>query len=315
MRYVIPQIGTIMTLLLIATSINSVHLSLQQDYQIQNMGNILIQDNLTETIFFEYGAESGALQPPWDSVSGDGIIEVDDTHVRTGTKSIYMYQIGPPNKGDQDRRNHLREYGSSHRKSEGYLSWWMYVSSQLLETQDSSRVTLGGWQLWFGPSGSTWIFWTGGRFRLMENKRFQYSYKWGDAYGWGYGDDAAAQQQESAIDYWAADYENQWVHFQIYWKIAESNGVCTFWFNNNMVANITGLHSDPRYYTTYWNNNPNLIAHGYDGQCEFRWSCDGNYPNIGPEIYQDEDSFENWVWFDDVVASTEKVSETYGVYS
>lgn len=45
MRYVFPQIGTMMTLLLIATSINSVHLSLQQDYQIQNVGNILIRDN------------------------------------------------------------------------------------------------------------------------------------------------------------------------------------------------------------------------------------------------------------------------------
>jgi len=305
----LAQVGTILTLLLIVTlPIYSANSSLQQEFSIQTMGNILIQDNPTETIFFEYGAESGALQPPWDSVSGSGITEVDDTYVRTGTKSIYMYQTGPP-KGDQGRRNHLREHGSSHGKSEGYISWWLYISSQMLETEDASRVTLGGWQLWFGPSGSTWMWWEGGRFRIMADKRIQYSYRWGNAYGYDFDDDATAQEDQSATSYSANDYVNQWVHFQIYWKIHQTAGECAFWFNDNLVANITGLHSDPRYYSSSWNNNPN------GGQIYFRYTCGGPYPNIGPELYQDENSFENWIWIDDVVAATEKVQGTYGVYS
>ncbi|UCE28960.1 MAG: hypothetical protein JSV85_06795, partial [Candidatus Bathyarchaeota archaeon] len=61
-------------------------------------------------IFFEYGAESGVLQPPWDYVGplGSGsktesYVRVDNLLARTGTRAVKIYQIPPP-KSDAQRR-------------------------------------------------------------------------------------------------------------------------------------------------------------------------------------------------------------------
>jgi len=301
MRYMIPQIGTMMMLLLIATSINSVHLSLQQDYQIQNVGNILIQDNFAETIFFEYGAESGELQPPWDSVQGDGVefglAEISTTHVRTGTKSVYMYQKAPT-KTENERRVHFRESGTSHGQDEFYVSWWMYFDNRWLTTDpDGWGTTLGGWQWWF-RQGNALRFWSC-RWHIdlidREISANHMEHRFPTMEVVKVGDGEVSQPLTS--------YLNQWVCFQLYFKKHATDGIVRAWFYNGvdeeLVYEKTNYCTDPTTYSQWESRSMSYYS--------------GEVPGWGMELYQAEESFESWVWVDDVVMATEKIPYTYGV--
>jgi len=270
-----------------------------------------------EDIYFEYGAESGVLQPPWDSVSGSGIITVDDTHARTGSYSVKMYQKAPP-KTDQERRGHMREYGTSHGRTEGYASYWVYMDSQVAEPNNDWGPTWGGWQTWFGPTWKTYYWWTGMRFGSAgspNNKGIQVSWGFGKI-GEGVNFDEDAEAVEQAWDlrlvddkYYYSNMIGSWHHFQLYYKIATgTSGIVRAWINNTLVAEKTGFATDPRAYDS-WNNNPE------DGtQCVFRSANSPNgAPNLGPDLYQGTSSYENWAWYDDFVFADEKVSESYGV--
>ncbi len=112
-----------------------------------------------EDIYFEYGAESGALQPPWDSAgaegsgtkSGAGVV-VDSTHVRTGTEAMKFYQ-GSPTKSDAQRRVCA---GKLQTSNELYASWWTYFPSsyddamEYLRTSENSWLGHGGLKLYWG---------------------------------------------------------------------------------------------------------------------------------------------------------------------
>ena len=124
---------------MIILPINSALSSLQQEQTTQSTGTITYQKNFADEIFFEYGAETGVLQPPFDQIHTGGIIEVDDTYARTGTKSIYFYQKAPP-KTDMERRCHLRLYGRTHEQTEGYLSWWVWFGEKKKERQEETSL-------------------------------------------------------------------------------------------------------------------------------------------------------------------------------
>jgi len=215
-------------------------------------------------IIFEYGAESGALQPPWDSVKGDGdqygIASVNTSKARTGDNSIYMYQKSAP-KDEHERRVNIREYGSSLQLHEAYISWWVYFDSNCIDSDnaDDWGPTLGGFQLWFGPSVKTWMWWTGARFTTAggsgTNRRIQFSYRWGKADPYPHFDSDAQAQQEyfDPNEAWCQfdNLKNTWVHFQIYYKIATgTDGVVTAWLNNNEIASKTGIATDPRHFSS-----------------------------------------------------------------
>jgi len=299
----------ILSLLLIATTlINSVHSSLQQEVTIQSVGSILAEDSFVDKIFFQYGGETGVLQPPWDFVGDEryGIIRVDSAHARTGSRSIYMYQKLPP-KSEKERRCHLRYYGKNHKQTELFFSWWAYFDNRwLTDDPEGWGSTLGGWQLWFGPETITHYWWEGGRFRIYPtSRRINFEWKWGKIDG---GVDFGPSGQFWDTDYYITDFLNRWVHFQVYVKIAKgNNGVVRAWFNNVLVAEKTGITTDPSEYPE-WEENP------VDGtECVWRSQNGGPYPDVGPELYQDTDSFESWIWVDDCVSAIQKVAETYRV--
>lgn len=298
------QTVTILTFLLIASPlINSAGSSLQQELSIQNTANVLIQNNFADKIFFEYGAESGVLQPPWDKVGAVGYPSstiIDDSHARSGTYSMKLYQ-GQPTKTEKERRVSNRLYSTD--RKEFYVSWWVYFDSQW-DNQDSWS-TLGGWQTFFGPSGEDpagkWRWWTGGRFQVHGNGYLQFAYGWGKAEGASdFSANAESIEQSWATSYYVSDYYDQWVHFQVYVKMANgTDGTVTAWFNNNLVANKTGIKTDPSGYSEFTSNN-----------CIW---ANNPYPWIVIELYQDTTSFESWIWVDDVVAATEKIPQSYGV--
>ena len=299
---------TILTLLLIATpSINSADSSLQQEVSIQNTGDILFsQDNFTETIFFEYGAESGELQPPFDVAgpmgSGDksgSYVQVDNAHVRTGAEAVEFYQI-PSNKSDAQRRVELRYHNT---RKEFYLSWWVYFPDNMEEDTPSWGTTLGGFQSFFGPQGiNKWLYWTGFRFGSSPSRTIIVSYR----PPFKNYDGGGGNSQSWSTSYNIGDYLNQWVHFQMYVKWAiDYTGVYRAWINNDLVAELTGIKNDPQSYDLWYNDPENgeecIYASGYP------------YPFIVNELYQSQNSPERWYWIDDIVGADEKVPDTYGV--
>ena len=211
---------------------------------------------------------------------------------------------------------------------EGYMSWWVYVTSQMASgNPDDWGPTFGGWQTWFGPQeGPTYYWWTGGRWGTAGSAsaatiRFQFVYGWGkvpdehdpNGEATDFSSDAEAIEQSwdpqtiEGVSLYFADWVSEWVHLQVYWKIGISDGAVKAWFNGNLVADKEGIATDPRAYSE-WNSNP---ATGT--QTVFRSDCPDGAPKIGPELYQGENSYENWIWVDDVVAATEKVPESYKV--
>jgi len=96
------------------------------------------------------------------------------------------------------------------------------------------------------------------------------------------------------------DYEDEWVHFQIYVKWGNGTGVYTAWFNNDQVYTIANLHNDPRGYSA-WDTQNLYFAQG------------SNPPTVNVEFYTDTTTPSGQCWMDDFVVATEKVTEEYGV--
>jgi len=294
------------SLLIVDTSIDLVHSSLQQEVTIQSRGSILAENSFVDKIFFEYGGETGVLQPPWDHVgpmpeAPVSYAIVDTAHARSGTRSMKLYQPSPP-KSDGQRRVSNRYYQTGYK--EFYVSWWVYFDNLWQTTGWGS--TLGGWQIFFGPSSTPYYWWTGGRFRIHSDRHVLFNYRFGKISGgvdFSAAGNAIAQTWDT--NYYITDHLNQWIHFQVYVKFrADNTGVVRAWLNNVLVAEKTGIKTDPSGYGE-WNNNP------VDGtQCVWRVS---EYPWIVIELYQHTDSAESWIWVDDVVAATEKVPANYEV--
>ena len=283
----------ILTLLLLiaVSSINSTHSSLQQVFVIQSMGSILVQDNFADAILFEYGAESGVLQPPWDIAGGSGsgsqgdsYVAVDNTHVRTGSQAVKFYQQPPP-KDDKARRIVLRKWNSGHK--EFYLSWWLYFDDTWLEDTTPDGAVLGAIHNWFGPLGDRWAYLTSANMRVWKSRKV------GTGLRLPFG-----SSSWTSSDYFAP--LNQWFHLQIYVKWAKDNtGVVRFWYNDILVREETGIKTDPEGYSQW--------------QSDFDYKSGAPYPAFSIILYNSKGTPERWYWADDIVAATEKVPETYGL--
>jgi len=260
----------------------------------------------SEDVFFEYGAEYGVLQPPWDIVgpmgSGDhsgSSVTIDTAHVRSGSKAIKFYQV-PPTKDDAQRRVELHYYNT---KKEFYVSWWAYFPSGWENADSDWGQTIGGWQSFFGPPEDRWKWWTGGRFGISKSSRtILFSYAWGKRGGVkDYSASAEAIEEMWSSAYDMSDCINQWVHFQTYVKWAKTNtGVVTAWINNELIANKTNLKTDPEGYSE-WDSNNCAYQNGRP------------YPFIVIEQYGGCSSPERWYWVDDIIGSDKKVIASYGV--
>jgi hypothetical protein len=317
--------GTTLALLLIVIpSIFSAHSSLQQEVSIQNMGNILVQDNFAETIFFEYGAETGiigtqiGLQPPWDSVTYGWPIEVDDTYARGGSKSIYIKVTpsGEEGVGDSLRRAFVEESASSHGQQEFYWSWWVYFDDVWAndEPDGSYGGRVGDIQIWMRAEGTSGYRWWGVRFGIEPDGNREIYVSWVEhkfplttREQWDY--DSGKYLQGSG------HWRNTWIQFQLYIKMSTDPevGKRKAWIYNSdteeeiTVMDETGI-TDPTGYDRWDDDNFYFTlgsSIGGDDQV-------GSYP-FGPCLYTDYENQHEWIWVDDCVAATEKVPHDYRV--
>jgi len=321
MRYMLPMVP-ILTLLLIATSINSANSSLQQEVSIQNMGDILYQDNFAEKIFFESGAESGVLQPPWDWVGlmGNGDMtgsyaRVDTEQSHSGTKSIKIYQVPPP-KSDAQRRVYVSH--QSHTELEFYWSYWaFYPTGYDTVVETANFLNTGGLTLYWRNPSIGWSTNKGLRLRFHPGVDANGFY---ERVSWSGIDDENPDTPawSETFDPWGIDGGrpwfwdaakiyidlNEWHHYQVYIKVSNGtniDGQITVWIDDNLSLNKTGIPTNP----AYW---------GYPASGEsFNDGKTGPYYTCGIEQYGDYNTPQLSVWYDDMVAATEKVPESYVV--
>lgn len=309
MRYLrcarIPVFMITILLLLATPLINSANSNSQQTLVVNSIGEVVQSSDFG--IFFEYGGETGVVQPPWDEANGNGVWYVDSTHARTGSKSLYMYQKAPP-KDDYERRVHLTEQGSSYQKSEVYFSWWMYVDSQAVYPSNDWGPCYGGFQLFWGPTDEMDYWWhTDGRFYSgpSNNGQIWFGYDWLGMEDVDFSGEAAILAEYVATDHYLGNHLNEWVHFEVYWKMATSyTGAVKAWFNEDLVYEKTNIKTDPRGYSEWYSNPIN------GGECFWLLT---ETPDLKIELYQGNNSAENWIWVDDIVASTSRVPKSYGV--
>jgi len=266
--------------------------------------------------FFEYGAESGNLDA-WDEVgispggtwcshSPASGTKVDDTHVRTGTKSIYMYQHNVPK--DNPCRRVTQKWAQNKPdiapRTELYWSWWVYFGNSIwgtMDTHSNAWTVLGSVGLYWGAddqSHGKWQWQTGVAFYAIGANRRLYLRS---GFPSSFAPSGAYNHYDYSSFYVDEDFPDQWVHFQIYYKMSDSgNGEYKGWINDNLIGEASGLTNDPRAYPE-WNQHPNT-----------RFAVN-EYPRLVVKLYQNRESNENWIWVDDVVASDVKVPENYGV--
>jgi hypothetical protein len=97
---------------------------------------------------------------------------------------------------------------------------------------------------------------------------------------------------------------NTWIHLQVFMHWSNTtNGYQTAWINNDLLANDTGRRNDPRGYPE-WNAN----------KCVFGYPTSGK-PFALIQLYTTTNSPEQYYYWDDAVASSTKVPETYAVSS
>jgi len=279
-------------------------------------------------IFFEYGAESGNLDA-WDEVgispggtwcshSPASGTKVDDTHARTGTKSMYLYQHAPPK--DNPCRRVTQKWAQNKLgispRTEFYFSWWVYFDNSIWGIMDEyvgSWGALGSVGLYWGydsaPVGK-WTWQAGVSIKYYGyNRRLKASTSFAYPSGNEYAPSAYYQYNENSDFYINEDFPDQWVHFQIYYKQAyNSQGAAKVWINNTLILDESGLKNEPRDFPE-WNSK----------NCE--WAVN-EYPRMVIKLYggstskpssPSTDCNEMWVWVDDIVASDKKVPENYGV--
>ena len=257
-------------------------------------------------IFFEYGAESGQLKPPWEVATPMGrgdrsgsYVRVDAKHARTGTKSMKFYQV-PPVKSDAQRRVEARWYDSP---KDVYISFWVYVDDHWLTKDTYGWGSLfGGAQGYFGPPSNPWKYMTSARWLIHPiTREILVSYQCYDIQG-TFNVHWRAQDDTFNTHIKLTDYLNQWIHLQTHFKCAKDyTGIVEHWFNDSLVKRWTGVKTDPEGYPE-WNSQNLAWARGTQGG-----------PWVVSELYQDKDSFESWVWMDDIVGSTTYVPASYRV--
>lgn len=318
-RVIMMPFLILMLLLTQTPSTNSTPATLQQEFSIQNTGNILTQDNFTTTIFFQYGAESGVLQPLWDIVGASGsgstegaYTEVDTAYARTGNYSIHIHQ--PPLPKSDAQRRVVAQY-VSHTELEFYLSFWGFFPTEYYDVTDaSSWIAIGGLTLyWVNPDLG---FETHMGLRLRCGPGIDAT-GWYIRFTWS-GQDNAGVWDDDPNDPWGIDGAkprvtgtkiyatlNTWTWIQVYIKVStgtNADGAIAAWINDQESLSQSNIPTNP----SYW-GYPEEGSVYTDGR-------DDSYYKLNMEQYGDQSTTpELDVWFDDIVAAMEKVPETYRV--
>jgi len=197
-------------------------------------------------IFFEYGAESGELEPPitWVQVheeSGGYIDPTVTSPVKTGDRSIEFY--ANPSGGDASRRCRIWMYQDEFptRYMEFYLSFWIYFPAEdpwTTSDSDGWGTTFGGWSMWFGDeTESSWAKRCGVSFRMktQTSREIRCRYSWRD-----YPNDGDAGWNGDSGLYTDNELSATWTQFQTYAKITEgSDSVIRAWINDTLILEKT----------------------------------------------------------------------------
>ena len=258
-----------------------------------------------EGIFWEYGGELAQVGdvpiPPFDMAGGIGdpsnipqLVQVTDGIARTGTKSLRFYQP-PPVKSDAERRVLVREYSSG--TQDMYFSWWVYFTDSMT-TQYSWR-TLGGLTLRYGNRAEgAWEYRSTIRFAVRgsdERICARVDYLFAPVLS-----PPSSDYDEFYSDYTLHDLAGTWAHFQVYYKMSQTpDGILEAWINNELITSKTGRITDPR-------GDPRWESEG----CYWTYN---DFPYLSLAIYNEPTEPECWCYVDDMVLSTEKVPESYGV--
>ena len=252
--------------------------------------------NPATDVFFEYGAESGILRPPFDHAgsmgSGDhsgSYAAVVGNVARSRARSVMLYQKPPP-KSDAQRRVEMRKYDT---KQEYYMSWWALFPDTF---PSGEWKAIASQTLRYGVPGDTWKYKNSWGFTLTGGPPRKIRIRVDNIY-------------RSQHDEWDtgfvlnSTYLNTWIHFELYTKMgANFAGVHKAWINGILVKELTGVTNDPRSDLSRWDSE----------QCYFVYH-DEFFMSI--KLYNDRDEPECWYYFDDVVLSHTYVPSSYHVGS
>lgn len=279
MRY--TPVLALLTLLLIAIpSINSAHSSLRQELVISNQGRVLASDNFANTIFFEYGAESGVLKPPWDKFRFDaGLSEVTVSTDQARTENYSMkFWVNNYSVGDSQHCKVLRWSDDAADHADAYYSAWFYFPT---------GFGITNWRNIFQWKDDN--IQDGGRvmFNIMPQSDMEFNL-WVNGL---YQPDGTTKAYELTDK--ISDLMNQWVHIQVHivrgsgYKVGD--GTIEVWINNVQRFSSNAMGTYP-------------IS---DTELDYQWGV-GNYGSTN-------EPDDQTLYVDDVVASSEKVPETYEV--
>lgn len=273
--------------------------------------------NPSTDVFWEYGAEGGAVKPPWDyaQMFGSGsrdppsTVRADQTHVRTGNYSTKLHMVPAPRSDAQGRLDCREDLQDDGVTAEFWLSWWVYFDNTMEESGGSGgqySTCLGGMQAFFGPPGDRFKYFTSWRFHWDSGEGVTGQRKL--FVKWWEGKTTGGPYHEyfpSASFYLNSSTENCWIHFQMYIKWSNTtDGIYCAWVNKEgeppmLVKELTGIQNDPRSFDV-WTPNTDFSSEGITVLIEF-------YDHkLGA-------SYAQQYWYDDVVVSSTRVGETYGV--
>jgi len=179
-----------------------------------------------DTIIFEYGAESGTLQPPWDLVQeqNGADVSIESSIVHSGTKSIKFETLSGYSGQPRGQLN-LWHDNTSARLHENsiYLSYWVYLPDAY-DLQDWDSM----FDFHYKANGSPWY--------NMYNVRCYFE---------KYGSDIIAVTKAPSND-WTRNAttvfpKNQWIHVQEYVEISVSSGVMKLWVDNQLTFDYSGI--------------------------------------------------------------------------
>jgi len=140
--------------------------------------------------------------------------------------------------------------------------------------------------------------------RTQTSREIQYSYLWRN-----YPTDGSKKFSSNTGFFTDNQLSGKWTQFQHYVKITQgSDSIVRAWIDSTLVFEKTTwteqgiICGDPRGYSA-WSSRAGYWASS---------SKDG-YPNFKIGLYDDWDSKNKRILIDDIVWSTEKVPESYGV--
>ena len=254
---------------------------------------------------FSHAGRSGSCDA--GDPSPDGYARVDDTHARTGTKSIKYYQPPPDSKCNADRRISCRVYGGDHDQTELYVSYHLYVDTSIYTSVPTSDnwINLGGIKNRYGPEGTGEESQRRNGFVLQidpKTKEFFIKHYW--LYCKVQGAKYNVDYDEYHTGLYATDYANKWVHLEFYFKLSSTpTKVYEVFINGISKWSYTGI-SDPTTDSRWTRDEYIWDRRG--------WNPDGK-PYVSVSIYTGTSQPECRMWVDDVVLATEYVPSNYGV--